>query len=77
MSRAEDIAEALREVREQIAAAEARAGRKPGAVRLIAVSKKMPVEDVGAALAAGQRDFGENYAQELRDKRALIQAHTS
>ena len=33
-------------------------------------SKKMPADDVRAALAAGQRDFGENYGQELRDKRA-------
>jgi pyridoxal phosphate enzyme (YggS family) len=32
----------------------------------------MPPEDVLAALAAGQRDFGENYASELRDKRALL-----
>lgn len=77
MSRAGQIAEALREVREQIAAAEARAGRKPGAVRLVAVSKRMAAEDVAAALAAGQRDFGENYAQELRDKRALIEAEAN
>jgi pyridoxal phosphate enzyme (YggS family) len=38
-------------------------------VRLVAVSKKMPADDVRAALAAGQIDFGESYGQELRDKR--------
>jgi pyridoxal phosphate enzyme (YggS family) len=72
MSRAADIASRLREVQQQIAEAEARAGRPPGSARLIAVSKKMPADDVRAALAAGQRDFGENYANELRDKRAEL-----
>jgi hypothetical protein len=57
----------------RIAEATARAGRPENSVRLIAVSKKMPADDVRAALAAGQRDFGENYAQELRDKRAAFQ----
>ena len=56
-------------MRERIARAEQAAGRPAGSVRLIAVSKKMPADDVRAALAAGQRAFGENYAQELRDKR--------
>lgn len=69
MTRADDIAENLRRVRARIGEAEARAGRPAGSVRLIAVSKRMPLGDVRAALAAGQRDFGENYAQELRDKR--------
>jgi pyridoxal phosphate enzyme (YggS family) len=72
MTRAEDIATRLAEVRQQIAAAEARAHRPAGVVRLVAVSKKMPVDDVRAAWGAGQRDFGENYAQELRDKRAAF-----
>ena len=57
-------------MRERIAAAARAAGRAPDSVRLLAVSKKMPADDVRAALAAGQRAFGENYAQELRDKRA-------
>jgi len=72
MTRAEQIAAALAEVRERIAAAARRAGRSGDTVRLIAVSKRMPAEDVRAALAAGQQDFGENYAQELRDKRAAL-----
>jgi pyridoxal phosphate enzyme (YggS family) len=62
------IAERLRAVRERIAAAEARAGRAAGSVRLVAVSKTQPVEAVRAAYAAGARDFGENYAAELAEK---------
>jgi len=73
MTRAEDIARRLHDVGQQIAAATARAGRPADSVRLVAVSKKMPADDVRAALAAGQLDFGENYAQELRDKRAAFE----
>jgi PLP dependent protein len=72
MTRAQAIADGLARVRERIAAAERAAGRAPGSVRLLAVSKKMTADDVRAALAAGQRAFGENYAQELRDKRAAL-----
>jgi len=72
MSSGADIAAALAEVRARIERAARRAGREPAAVRLVAVSKTRPPEDVRAALWAGQRVFGENYAQELRDKaRAL------
>ena len=72
MTRAQQIADRLAGVRERIARAAQAAGRAPEAVRLIAVSKKMPAEDVRAAMAAGQRAFGENYGQELRDKRASL-----
>ncbi|HVV48565.1 MAG TPA: YggS family pyridoxal phosphate-dependent enzyme [Polyangia bacterium] len=72
MTRAETIAAGLAEVRARIAAAARAAGRDPASVRLLAVSKKMTADDVRAALAAGQRAFGENYAQELRDKRAAL-----
>lgn len=41
-------------------------------VRLVAVSKTKPVEDLLEAYAAGQRIFGENYATELRDKHAVL-----
>jgi pyridoxal phosphate enzyme (YggS family) len=72
MTRAETIAAALAQVRGRIADAERAAGRAAGSVRLLAISKKMPPDDVRAALAAGQRAFGENYAQELRDKRTAL-----
>jgi hypothetical protein len=40
---------------------------RPG-VTLVAVSKSQPVEAIREAYAAGQRDFGENYVQEWREK---------
>jgi PLP dependent protein len=73
VTRPQEIAENLSRVRERLARAERAAGRAAGAVRLVAVSKTKPAEDVLAALAAGQVDFGENYAQELRDKRTALQ----
>ena len=72
MTRADEIRHNLGLVRARIAAAERTAGRAPGSVRLLAVSKTKPIEDVAVALAEGQEDFAENYAQELRDKRPLL-----
>ena len=77
MTRAEEIAANLTDVQSRIAAAERGAGRAAGSVRLVAVSKKMTVDDVRAALAAGQRIFGESYGQELRDKRAALAAEAA
>lgn len=62
------IQENLNRVRARIAAAERRAGRAPGSVQLVAVSKTFPAEDVLEAARAGQRLFGENRAQELVEK---------
>jgi pyridoxal phosphate enzyme (YggS family) len=62
----------LSEVRARVAAACAQANRDPATVRLIAVSKRHPPEAVRVAYAMGQREFGENYVQELVAKgRAL------
>ena len=63
-----DVAAGLARVRERIAAASSRARRDPASVRLVAVSKTKPVDLLRAAQAAGQTTFGENYAQELREK---------
>lgn len=41
-------------------------------VTLIAVSKTKPVEDIRALYNLGQRDFGENYVQELTEKQAQL-----
>ena len=55
-----------------MARAAKKSGRQPGDVTLIAVSKLQPVSAIREAVAAGQRDFGESYAQELDEKaRAL------
>ncbi|MEJ0018415.1 MAG: YggS family pyridoxal phosphate-dependent enzyme [Acetobacteraceae bacterium] len=67
-----DIAGNLRRVRERIAEAAIRAGRRPEDVTLVAVSKTKPVEAVRAALAAGQAVFGENRVQEAAGKFPLL-----
>ncbi len=54
----------LQAVRHAVEMAARRAGRDPAGIRLLAVSKTKPAEDVCAAALAGQRDFGENYVQE-------------
>ncbi len=54
------IRDNLNRVQARIAEAALRAGREPGDVRLVAVSKTATDEDVLAAWAAGQREFGEN-----------------
>ncbi len=48
------------------------AQRSPSAVRVIAVSKTQPIEVMQAALEAGLPAFGENYAQELKDKGSAL-----
>ena len=62
------IAEDLASVRDCIDRAPRAASREPAEVRLIAVSKTKPASAIREAYAAGQRDFGENYAQELLQK---------
>jgi hypothetical protein len=62
------IADNLARVTGEMDAACERAGRPPGSVALIAVSKTRSAEEVAAAYEAGQRLFGENYAQELVSK---------
>ena len=64
----EEIPQRLARIRERIAEAAGRAGRKPDDVRLIAVSKTHPIDAVRAAAAAGQIDFGENKVQEALQK---------
>ena len=64
----DDIAQNLTQIRARIESATHQAGRAPGAAQLVAVSKTNPVEAVQAALAAGQRLFGENRVQEAASK---------
>jgi pyridoxal phosphate enzyme (YggS family) len=66
------VKEGLADVRARIAAACARARRDPSGVTLVAVSKTKPVELLREAAQAGQRSFGENYAQEFRDKHEAL-----
>lgn len=66
------VADNLRLVRQRIERAASSAGRDPSQIRLLAVSKTVPADKIREAYDAGQRDFGENYVQELATKaRAL------
>lgn len=66
------LAERLAAVQQRIKRACQLAGREPSTVKLLAVSKFHPVAAIRAAYALGQREFGENYAQELADKAAQL-----
>ena len=68
------IIENLARVRERIANAAIRAGRRPEDVTLVAVSKTKPQDAVLAALAAGQTVFGENRVQEAEGKFPTLRA---
>ncbi|WP_146910460.1 YggS family pyridoxal phosphate-dependent enzyme [Arenimonas daejeonensis] len=67
----ESFARTLHGVLQDIENAAKLAGR-PGAVKLLAVSKTRPAEAVRALAAAGQRAFGENYVQEGTAKRLAL-----
>lgn len=64
----------LQQVRERLARACEAAGRDVNTVTLLAVSKTFGPEHVVAAVAAGQRAFGENYIQEGVEKVLAVQA---
>lgn len=62
------VTENLRKIQDLLAAEARAAGRAADAVRLLAVSKRKPAKAILEAAGAGQRDFGENFAQEGIDK---------
>jgi pyridoxal phosphate enzyme (YggS family) len=63
-----DLEANLKAVQQRIEAACARAGREPGSVTLVAVTKSQPPEAVCAAAALGLSLFGENKVQEAKAK---------
>ena len=67
-----DIAGNLEKIRERIRLAERQYHRKPGSVRLLAVSKGRSAVEIHTAAACEQRDFGENYLQEAVTKMAAL-----
>jgi len=67
------IASALAELHARIHRAALSAGRDPASVKLVAVSKTHAPEAIREAYAAGQRAFGESYAQELERKAAALE----
>lgn len=66
------VGENIERIRERIAAACVRAGRKLKEVTLVAVSKTVPPELIRQAYEAGLRDFGENRVQEAAAKRPAL-----
>ena len=66
------IAFRLQAVKTRISEAAKAAGRMPGEITLVAVSKTFPAEAIADAWAAGQSAFGENYAQEGIEKIAAL-----
>jgi pyridoxal phosphate enzyme (YggS family) len=66
--RSDEIAANLREVRARLAAACTHAGRDPGEITLVAVTKTFPAEDVVRLARLGVRDIGENRDQEAAPK---------
>jgi len=62
------VTENLALIKDLLATAAIEAKRDPNTVKLLAVSKKQPLERIHAAAALGQRDFGENIVQEALEK---------
>jgi pyridoxal phosphate enzyme (YggS family) len=72
MPAATSVTENLRTVRDTVAAAAARAGRRAEEIEIVAVSKTHPPETVRAATEAGQTLFGESRVQEAAAKIPLL-----
>jgi PLP dependent protein len=66
------IASNIARVRERVARAAERVGRRGDDVTIVAVSKTFPAEAIRAAYDAGLRHFGENRVQEWEEKRAAV-----
>jgi hypothetical protein len=66
------IAANLASIRERIARAAERSGRRTEEITLVAVSKTFPAAAIRAAFEAGLRHFGENRVQEWESKRAEL-----
>ena len=62
----------LERVRGRIAAAAQRAWRDPNQIRLVCVTKGIPVERVREAVAAGVTEIGENRVQEAKEKQPVV-----
>ena len=69
------VTENLRKIRDLLAISAVEAQRDPGTVKLLAVSKKQPLARILEAARAGQRNFGENFVQEGREKIELTTPH--
>ena len=66
------IAENINLIRQKLASTAEKAGRDPADITILGVSKKIKSELIIEAYNSGLTDFGENYAQEFRDKYGLL-----
>ncbi|MBI5731219.1 MAG: YggS family pyridoxal phosphate-dependent enzyme [Ignavibacteriales bacterium] len=71
------ISENLKKVEDKITESCIKCGRNRSEIKLIAVSKTQPIDIIKEGFIAGIKDFGENKAQELRDKSELIKENFS
>lgn len=70
-----NVLENLDQVRKRIYAAARRAGRNPGDIKLVAVTKTVPVDAIREAVACGITCLGENRAQEFLGKYPLLSSN--
>jgi len=70
--RATELALSLHEVQAKLTAAAGTLDNSHGVPILVAVSKLRPVSDILGCYQAGQRDFGENYVNELAEKAHMV-----
>ncbi len=68
----DSVAGNLAAIRERISAACARSGRDPSDVKLVGVTKTVPVERIREGIEAGLKVLGENYVQEAVRKKAAL-----
>jgi pyridoxal phosphate enzyme (YggS family) len=67
------LEERLSQLRRQISSTARSCDRDPSEIRILAVSKTRPIEDIQKAVAAGQQAFGENYLQDALPKILALQ----
>lgn len=70
-----NLKDRLERVQERIRQAARACSRPETAIRLVAVSKTMPVEIVKKAIESGMTDFGENYIQEASEKISTLSTY--
>ena len=68
------IAENIKNIKENVEKTCFRIGKNPESVGLVAVSKTFSVEQIQAAMRSGVHVFGENYVQELLEKRKMLES---
>jgi pyridoxal phosphate enzyme (YggS family) len=71
-----DLTSNIENVKKRIEIAAAKAGRDPDGIRLVAVTKRVETPRIIEAVNSGVDTFGENYAQELRDKAGIVREST-